>query len=327
MKTRAFKSIVCVIAVLAMMVCVFAGCGEQKAEGTYKVGVLQLAEHEALSAATEGFKQALTDRLGDRVTFDTQIAGGDPATCATIANQMVSSNVDLILANATAALQASMAATAEIPIVATSITDFATALDATEWTGVSGINVTGTSDLAPLADQVAMIKELVPDVKQVGILYCSGEPNSKYQASVVASELDRLGIAYQEYTFTDSNDIAAAATLAADESDCIYIPTDNAAADAKATIDNVVAPKNIPVIAGEEGICKGCGVATLSISYYSIGYKAGEMAYEILENGADPAEMEIQFATDLTKKYVADRAATLGITVPDTYVAIDMSAE
>ena len=318
----------------ATMTLGLAACGSSsnsgKTEGkdkTYKIGICQLVQHDALDAATKGFQDALTEKLGDNVKFDLQNAAGDSATCATITNQFVNDNVDLIMANATPALQAAMAATADIPIVATSVTDFGTALDIKDWTGKSGINVTGTADLAPLDKQAAMIKELVPDAKTVGILYCSAEANSKYQADTVTKELEKLGFEVKDYTVADTNEIASVTTKACGEVDCIYIPTDNTIASATAAVNEIAAPANIPIIAGEEGICKGCGVATLSISYYSLGQKAGEMAYDILVNGKDPADMDIEFATDLTKKYVEDRAAALNITVPDDYEAIDMSAE
>lgn len=317
---------------VAMVGGMLAGCSsneptEQNEAKTYKVGVCQLVQHEALDAATQGFQDALKEKLGDAVTIDVQNAAGDSATCSTITNGFVADGVDLIMANATPALQAAMQSTTTIPIVATSITDYATALDISDWKGTTGMNITGTSDLAPLAKQAAMIKELCPDAKTVGILYCSAEPNSVYQANVVADELKKLGIESKEFTAADTNDIASVTQNACDNSDALYIPTDNTMASATGTIDPIVTAANIPVIAGEEGICRGCGLATLSISYYSIGYKAGEMAADILENGTDPATMEIQFAEDLTNKYVAEKAEALGITVPDTYEAIDMTAE
>lgn len=318
----------------ATMTLGLAACGSGsdsgKSEGTdktYKIGICQLVQHDALDAATQGFQDTLKEKLGDNVKFDLQNAAGDSATCATITNQFVNDNVDLIMANATPALQAAMAATADIPIVATSVTDFGTALDIKDWTGKTGINVTGSADLAPLEEQAAMVKELVPDAKTVGILYCSAEANSKYQADTVTKELEKLGFEVKDYTVADTNEIASVTTKACSEVDCIYIPTDNTIASATAAVNEIAAPANIPIIAGEEGICKGCGVATLSISYYSLGQKAGEMAYDILVNGKDPADMDIEFATDLTKKYVEDRATALNITVPDDYEAIDMSAE
>lgn len=313
-----------------VMTASLAGCAEQKqdsasgAEGdkTYQVGICQLVQHEALDAATEGFKAALTEKLGDRVTFDEQNASGDSATCATIANQFVSSGVDLILANATASLQAAAAATSEIPILGTSITDYATALQIADWTGVTGTNISGTSDLAPLEEQAAMLHELFPDAKNIGLLYCSAEPNSEYQVKVVSAALEQYGCTSTAYTFADSNDIAAVATQASSECDVIYIPTDNSAASATEVINNVCLPAGVPIIAGEEGICSGCGVATLSISYYDIGYKAGEMAYEILVNGADVSQMEIAYAPDVVKKYNPTNCEALNVAVPDGYVAI-----
>lgn len=323
---KAIKRIVALCLTAVLVAGVFAGCSTQTKK--YKVGICQLVQHDALDAATQGFKDALTEKLGaENVEFDEQNAGGDSATCATITNQFVANGVDLIMANATPALQAAMAATTEIPIVATSITDYATALEIMDWTGKTGINVTGTSDLAPLAEQAAMIKELCPEAKTVAILYCSAEANSKYQADVITKELTALGLESKVYTCADTNEIASITTQACQECDAIYIPTDNTIASATSAVNEIAEPAGVPIIAGEEGICKGCGVGTLSISYYSIGQKAGEMAAEILLNGANPAEMEIQYAADLTKKYVADRATALGITVPENYEAIDMTAE
>lgn len=305
---------------------VFAGCSAQ--DSKYKIGIIQSQQHAALDEATRGFQDAVTQALGaENVEITLQNASGDSATCATIANQFVADGVDLIMANATAALQASMQATASIPIVATSVTDYATALEIADWTGVTGINVTGTSDLAPLDQQAAMIQELCPDAQTVGILYCSAEPNSVYQANVVEENLTSMGLTANIYTCADTNEIASITTQACQEVDVIYIPTDNTIASATAAVDQIAGPAGIPVIAGEEGICKGCGVATLSISYYDIGVRAGEMAVEILQNGADPSTMQIETATDLTKKYVPSRAQALGITVPSDYVAIEETEE
>ena len=336
--SKKLRKILCAVLAIAMTACLFAGCTNTNtteetssdaadAGKVYTVGICQLVQHDALDAATNGFMDALKAKLGDNVKFDLQNAAGDAPTCATINNQFVADNVDLIMANATPALQSAMAATADIPIVATSITDFATALEITDWTGKTGTNVTGTADLAPLKEQAEMIKELVPVAKTVGILYCSAEANSKYQADVITAELTTLGLDSKIYTVADTNEISSVVTQACSEVDVIYIPTDNTIASATSAVDEIAAPAGIPVIAGEEGICKGCGIATLSISYYSIGYAAGEMAYDILVNGKDPAEMDIQYATELTNKYVADRCTALEITVPDTYEAIVMDAE
>ena len=288
----------------------------------YNIGICQLVQHEALDAATQGFQDALTELLGEEnVKFDLQNASGDSATCATIVNQFVSSDVDLILANATAPLQA--AATNEIPILGTSITDYATALSIDDWTGVTGTNISGTSDLAPLDQQADMLHELFPDAKNVGILYCSAEPNSAYQSQTIQGYLKDYGYECTEYTFADSNDIASVVNNAIATSDVLYIPTDNTAASNTTIIQNICQPAGIPIIAGEEGICSGCGVATLSISYYDLGYKTGEMAYEILVNGADVSQTAVEFAPNVTKKYNAANCEALGITVPDDYVAIE----
>lgn len=292
-------------------------------EATYNVGICQLVQHVALDAATQGFQDALTEQFGDAVTFDLQNAAGDSATCATIVNQFVSDGVDLIMANATPALQAAQAATNEIPILGTSVTDYATALDIDDWTGVTGTNISGTSDLAPLNEQAAMLQELFPDAENIGILYCSSEANSVYQAEVITGYLNELGYEnITEYTFSDSNDVASVTQSACDESDVIYVPTDNTAASCTEIIKNVAVPAGVPIIAGEEGICGGCGVATLSISYYDLGYATGEMAAKILAEAADVSAMEVEFAPNVTKKYNADICEELGIEIPEGYEAI-----
>ena len=299
-----------------------ASGGSSDKDKTYNVGICQLVEHEALDAATKGFKDALTEKLGDKVKFTEQNAAGDTPTCATIIDGFVSSNVDLILANATSPLQAATSATTTIPVLGTSITDYATALDMSDWSGKTGRNISGTSDLAPLSEQAAMLHEIFPDAKKVGLFYCSAEPNSKYQVDVMNDELTKLGYTCEYFAFTDSNDIQSVCEKAANASDVIYIPTDNTAASSTSVIDNVCRPAKVPVIAGEEGICKGCGVATLSISYYDLGYTTGEMAYDILVNGADITTMDIKFAPNVTKEYNKEICDDLGIKVPDGYEAI-----
>lgn len=301
-----------------------ASAGSTDGSGTYSIGILQQMEHPALDAATEGFEAALVELLGDgNVTFDLQNAQGEQANCSSIATTFVSNDYDLILANATTALQCAAAATSTIPVLGTSVTDYATALDIDDWNGTTGTNISGTSDLAPLDQQEDMLVELFPDVQNVGILYCSAEPNSAYQATKFGEYLTEDGISYKEYTVADSNDIASVVQSAVSEVDVIYIPTDNVMAGNTETINNITLPAGIPVIAGEEGICSGCGVATLSISYYDIGYKAGEMAYDILVNGADITTMEIAYAPNVTKEYNAEICEALGITIPEGYTAIE----
>ena len=285
------------------------------------IGVIQLVQHDALDLATQGFIDAVKAAIPD-ADIEVQNASGDTAACATHANSFVSAGVDLIMANATPALQAASAATADIPVLATSITEYGVALGIDDFSGVTGINVSGTSDLAPLSEQAAMVKELFPEAKKVGLLYCSAEANSIYQVKVVGEELAKLGYETEEFPFTDSNDVASVAQNAADNCDVIYIPTDNTAAAYKETIGNVVIPASIPVIAGEEGICSGCGVATLTISYYDIGYKTGEMAVEILVNGADISTMPIEYAPQFVKKYNPEIAESLGVAIPEGYEAM-----
>ena len=318
---KKFKK-VAAVAMAMTMIGAMTSCSNKKSADTYSIGICQLVQHEALDAATQGFKDALTEKLGDKVKFDEQNASGEKTNCTTIISQFVNSNVDLIMANATDPLVAAASATEDIPIVGTSITDYATALQIDNWKGTTGINVTGTADLAPLKEQVAMIKELCPDKKTVGIIYCSNEANSKYQADIVKSELEALGYTCNVYTFVDTNDVISVTQTAVDNSDVLYIPTDNTAASNTEAINNITEPAKIPVFTGEEGICKGCGVATLSISYYDIGYRAGEMAYKILEEGEKPEKMPIEYSTDLTKKYVAKRAEALKLTVPENYEQI-----
>ena len=321
---KMIKKLICLTLCVVLGAFCLTSCGEDKKESgkTYKVGICQLVQHEALDAATKGFKDALTKKLGDKVTFDEQNASGEPTNCTTICSKFVSDNDDLIMANATPALTAAAQSTENIPIIATSITDYATALDIKNWKGSTGFNVTGTSDLPPLDKQAEMVKEICPDAKTVGILYCSSEANSKYQADTITPTFEKLGLKVKNFTFVDAKDVTDVTAQAASECDVIYAPTDNTVASNGEAINNVLEPKKVPLIAGEEGICKACGIATLSISYYDIGYKAGEMAYDILVNGKDAATMDIQYAKDLTKKYFADRATKLGLKIPSDYEAI-----
>ena len=289
---------------------------------SYTVGICQQMTHEALDAATQGFKDALNELLPGQVTFEEQDAGGEYANCGTIMDGFVSEGVDLILANATYPLQAAASATADIPILGTSVTDYATALSIDNWTGTVGGNISGTSDLAPLDQQAAMLQELFPDATNVGLLYCSGEPNSVYQVETIQGYLEDMGYTCAQYAFTDVNDLSSVAQTACDNSDVIYIPTDNTAAANTETIANVVIPAGVPVIAGESGICSGCGVATLSISYYDIGYKTGEMAAQILTGEADISTMPVEYAPNVTKMYNAANCEALGLTMPEDYEPI-----
>ncbi|HIY21047.1 MAG TPA: ABC transporter substrate-binding protein [Candidatus Flavonifractor merdigallinarum] len=289
---------------------------------TYTIGVVQQMQHEALDSATQGFQDALKEKLGDQVNIQVENASGDSNNCNTIVGSFLSNGVDLIMANGTTALQAAASATEDVPILGTSITEYGVALGIDNFDGVTGFNVSGTSDLAPLDEQAEMLHTLFPDAEKVGLLSCSAEPNSAYQVQTVRSYLEEMGYTCTDYTFSDSNDLAAVTESACASEDVIYIPTDNTAAQNAELIGNIAVASKTPIIAGEEGICRGCGVATLTISYYDIGYKTGEMAYEILVNGADPAEMPIEYAPQFTPKYNADICAELGITPPEGYEAI-----
>ncbi len=334
MKAKQMKKTVLALLLCAAMLLI-AGCaktpqgGSDTAKGddgsgktVYNIGVCQLTQHVALDAATQGFSDALGAILGEEnVKIDVQNAAGDSAACSTIVNSFVSKKVDLIMANATAALQAAYNATADIPVLGTSITEYGVALGLNDFNGTVGGNVSGTSDLAPLTQQGDMILELFPQCKTVGLLYCSAEPNSEYQVRVMEEYLGGKGIATERYSFSDTNDISAVATAAAKASDVIYIPTDNTAASCTGTISNIVRQEKVPVVAGEEGICSGCGVAALSISYYDLGYKTGEMAAKILRGEAKISEMPIEYAP-AKKVYNAEMCAELGIEVPGDYEAI-----
>ena len=310
---RKLKKLLAVASVAAMTLSLCA-CGGKK-DDTYTVGICQLVQHEALDAATKGFKDALVEEFGeDGIKFDEQNAQGDANTCATIINGFVSSDVDLILANA--------AGTDTIPILGTSVTEYGVALELSDFNGTVGRNISGTSDLAPLESQADMIKELFPDAKTVGLLYCSAEANSQYQVDTVKAALEKLGYTCEYYSFSDSNDLSTVTTSAANASDVIYVPTDNTVAANTEIIKNICMPAKTPVVAGEEGICKGCGVATLSISYYDLGVATGKMAAKILKGESKVEEMPIEYAPQFTKKYNKDICDELGISVPDDYEAI-----
>lgn len=330
-------SIVLAVAMLATCLFTFSACGnnadtadttgDNAADKTYTVGICQLVPHDALDAATKGFKEALAKALGeDKVNFIEQNAQNDATACTTIINDFVTKNVDLIMANATPALQAAANGTDKIPVLGTSVTEYGTALDIENFNGLVGTNVSGTSDLAPLDKQADMVLDIVPDAKKVGLLYCSGEANSAYQVKKVAEYLTAKGVECTDFPFSDSNDVASVAKAAAAASDVIYIPTDNTAASCAEAINGAVLPTKTPVIAGEEGICKGCGVATLSISYYDLGVKTGEMAAQILKGEKKVEEMEIAYADNFEKKYNKANCDELGIDTAklekDGYVAI-----
>ncbi len=322
-------SIFAVLLIIALIVSMTA-CSTQDEpahtkEGSgefYRIGISQLIQHGALDAATQGFKDALEEELEDRVSFDYQNAQGDPNTCASIANGFVASKVDLIMANATAALQAAATATADIPVLGTSITEYGVALGIEDFKGLVGSNVSGTSDLAPLDQQAEMVRSLFPDAQKVGLIYCSGEPNSLYQVNTIGELLEELGFQVSMFPFTDSNDLSGITTTASKEVDLIYVPTDNTVASNTGIIDNICRPARIPVLTGEKDTCAGCGVATLSIDYYDLGFATGKMAVKVLTGQSDVSEMPIEYAPNFTKMYNPEICEALGLTMPDDYQPI-----
>ena len=311
------KKLIALVLALVMVLGMTA-CGGD--DGKYTIGICQLITHDALDAATQGFMDAVVAELGEEnVTFELQNAAGDSNTCSTIMNTFVSDDVDLIMANATPALQAAATATADIPILGTSVTEFGVALNIENIDGLVGGNVSGTSDLALLDKQSAMVKEWFPDAKNVGLLYCSAEANSQYQEDVVKAELEALGYTCELYSFADTNDMAAVTEECANNSDVIYVPTDTAVANGTGIVDGACRPAGIPIIAGEAGVCAGCGIATLSIDYYDLGYATGMMAVRILKDGADITKMPIEYAPEVSYLYNEEICAELNITPLDGY--------
>ncbi len=307
----------------ALALCLSAAILPASAETpAYRVGICQLVQHAALDDASAGFRDALSERLGVDVVFLEQNASGDLANCMSIVNNFIAEDVDLILANATPALQAAYAATGDIPILGASITDYAAALDIDDWTGVSSTNVSGVSDLAPLQEQAEMLCELFPEAREVGLLYCSSEANSEYQIEGITEALTQLGYHCTSYAFTDTSDVFSVTEAACLESDVLYIPTDNIAASCVSAIRNAVETAGMPILGGDEGICAGCGVATLCVDYYKLGRAAGEMAWEILVNGADISAMPIAYDEAPARMYNPELSQLLGVSIPEGYQAI-----
>lgn len=312
MKLKKLISIALVLCMIASMTFVFASCDNKEDDGKYTIGICQLIPHVALDAATQGFKDAIVAELGaENVEFIESNANGEASVCTTIVNDLVNKKVDLILGNATAALQAAVNGTSDIPVLGTSITDYMTALQLDSFNGTIGGNVSGTTDLAPLDKQADIILELFPETKKVGLLYCASEPNSEYQVSVVKEYLEGKNVECQKFGYTDATEMGSVASAAAAWADVLYVPTDNLAANSPDVIDGAVG--NTPVIAGESGICSGCGLATISIDYYELGVATGKMAVKILTGEANISEMPIQSASNFTKMYNPAKCEQLGI--------------
>ncbi|OUP06551.1 ABC transporter substrate-binding protein [Collinsella sp. An2] len=282
---------------------------------SYKIGVLQLTEHTALDAANKGFVKALDDS-GIDYTIEQQNAQNDQSACQTIAQTLVNDNCDLILAIATPAAQAVAGATSDIPIVGTAITDFAESglVDSND---EPGGNLTGTSDMNPVADQIDLLQEILPDAKTVGLLYCTAEANSVIQIEMAEAELDAIGLAHERYTVSSSNEIQQVVESMIGKVDAVYTPTDNTIAAGMTTVAMVANENNLPTICGEVGMVENGGLASVSINYEELGYRAGEMAVEILTKGSDPATMPIQTMTadECDLVYNQETADELGVDV------------
>lgn len=312
------KKFIAVI-IAAVMLLSLAAC-TVKDNKVYTVGICQYSEHESLHLATQGFMEALVKELGtENVIFDIQNAFDHPEICTDLINRFVSRNVDLIMANATPALQEAARATVDIPIIGTSVTDYATALEIENFSGTVGGNITGTSDMVLPAEQARVILEFLPEAKTVAMLCCTSEENSIYQISELKKELEAKGITCVDAKFTDTTDVADAVRKAIKTADALYIPADNKAASVAEVIDGICRPAGIPVFAADEGTYSACGVATLSVSYYHLGYKTGEMAADILRGKADVSTMPIVYAEELALKYNKELCDKLGITVPEAY--------
>lgn len=317
------KKILALMLAVLLLASMTACSGNASASGKYVIGICQYMPHDAPDAATQGFKDAVEAGLGkENVTFKEQNAAGEITNCTSIISSLVSGKVDLIMANATSALVAAANATETIPVLGTSVTEYGVALGIKDFNGTVGGNVSGTSDLADLDKQAQMILDWCPAAKKVGLLFCNAEPNSKYQVDKVEEYLTKKGIECRQFGFADTNEMTNVTTAAADWSDAIYVPTDNVVANNASSIYDICKPKNVPIIAGEENTCKGCGIATMSISYYELGYTTGEMAVKILKGEANISEMPIGYAPAPAYKYNETICKELGITPLDGYAKI-----
>ena len=309
------------LALLPMAVSSLVGC---KPKADFNIGIMQFGPIPALDKATQGFKDQFKSMIGTKtVDFEFKSAQMDIPAASPIANTFVSKNKDLIMANATPCVQAAANATATIPILGTSVTTYEGAFG-----GTIPSNVSGTSDLADLTEQAKMVFEWFPSATKIGILYCTNESNSLYQANMITEALNSLksGLTIQVISFADTSDMTMQLNVAAPSLDVLYIPTDNTCADNASSINTICVANNLPVIAGEEGLCKDCGLATLSIDYYRLGQITGKMAYEVLVEGVDISTLEIRYDTDQVKLYNPVTLAALGMSetnVPEGYAPIE----
>lgn len=289
------------------------GSSDSASDAAYQVGISQLVQHPALDTATEGFKAAF-EAAGIEVEFDEQNANGEQATALTIAQTFAGADLDLALAVATPAAQALAQNIQDKPVLFTAVTD-AVSAELVESNEKPGGNLTGTSDMAPISEQIDLLKELVPDAKSVGIVYSSGEVNSQVQVEEFTEIAGGKDLQVKTQTVSSANEIQQAVEALGDV-DAIYVPTDNMVVAGIASLVGVAEQKQIPVIAAESGTVEGGAAATLGIDYFALGKQTGEMAIEILENGGDPATMPVQTANEFTYVINEEAAEAQGITIP-----------
>ena len=314
------KMIAMTMALMMLLSLCACGASESADDGVYHIGVVQLMQHVALDQATQGFVDALTEKLGDQVEIEVQVAGGETTNCTSIVTKFINDGVDLIMGNATPAVIAAKEATSTIPIIGTSVTDYVAEEAAIVASNEApGANVTGYSDMSDIAAHVELTQKLIPDAKTVAIIYCSAEPNSVIQGNQADELYKAAGFDTVILTASDITTISTVVTAACEQADVIYIPTDNLFAENMESVKNIAEPAKIPVICGEGGMAQAGGTASVAIDYYVLGYRAGEMAYEILVNGADPATMPIGFMTadDMELILNEENIAAIGLTVPD----------
>lgn len=311
------KKCIKILALMLVLVLILAagGCSESK---KIKIGIIQLAEHVALDSAREGFLDALKDKgyvAGDKISVDYQNAQGDQSNLSTISDRFISNKVDLILAIATSAAQAIAGKTDKISILGTAVTDYEVA-KLVESNEAPGKNVSGTTDMNPIKEQIDLLVKLVPNARKVGVLYTSSEDNSIVQAAIAKKVIEELGLTYVEVTVTNSNEVQQATQSIVEKCDAIYIPTDNTFATAIPVVHGVTSVSKTPVICGEAGMVKSGGLATLGISYYDLGYQTGLMAVKIFDEGAKPATMSIEFADKFDYAINGTVAEEIGVEIP-----------
>lgn len=314
------KRVISTMCVLALVVTAFTGCGSKKgSDKTYRIGVSQYSTHDALDAAYDGFIDGLAEagyKEGENIEVDFQNAQGESSNNNTIASKLVNDNPDLILAIATSAAQAIANLTQDIPMVVTAITDPEES-GLVETNEAPGGNITGTSDLNPIKEQMDLLQQLVPTAEKIAILYCSSEDNSKFQAELAAEAAANIGIETVEATVSNSNDIEQVVQSLVNKVDAIYAPTDNIIASAMPTVAMIANANKIPVICGESGMVEKGGLATYGLNYYNLGKQTAAMAIKILTGEAKPADMPIEYLENVELTINEDVATELGITIPD----------